>query len=322
MKNAKDWLNRVQRAAKKVAEDPRTLEFKNQVKSQTKNLSAQSQVQIKRTLNDAAVGIKGLADKINERKNVSETPKISEKTVQSPVSDEVLPEVPNVPLQQPKMEVNLSRKTPVFEPKIEVTRDLSERPSHAQVQEIIAQSKVVPSDEQKNIIKPVFEEKPDKMALLRNKTRSLAEATKSVSLRYGSSVASKLEPYGSSVAAKLEAKLEKPKEILDTRKRNYDSLKGKLVLSRNLWITGAVCGIIAAIVGTFYTYEAILIQRRQKELLNIEIQIKEIELKRLHQLYEDEIRDRLSQSEAGKAALAAEAKRNANSSWIAYLTGR
>ena len=36
---------------------------------------------------------------------------------------------------------------------------------------------------------------------------------------------------------------------------------------------------------------------RQKELLNIEIQIKEIELKRLHQLYEDEIRERLSQSE-------------------------
>ena len=83
-----------------------------------------------------------------------------------------------------------------------------------------------------------------------------------MSLRYGSSVASKLEPYGSSVAAKLEAKLEKPKEMLDTRKRNYDALKGKLVLSRNLWITGAICGIIAAIVGTFYTYEAILIQRR------------------------------------------------------------
>ena len=181
MKNAKDWLNRVQRAAKKVAEDPRTLELKNQVKSQTKNLSAQSQVQIKRTLNDAAVGIKGLADKINERKNVPETqnlPKITDKPVESPISASISPEVPR-PLQQQKMEVNLSRKTPVFEPKIlpktEVTSGLSERPSHAQVQEIIAQSIVAPSDEQKNIIKPVFEEKPDKMALLRNKTRSLAE---------------------------------------------------------------------------------------------------------------------------------------------------
>ena len=185
MKNAKDWLNRVQRAAKKVAEDPRTLELKNQVKSQTKNLSAQSQVQIKRTLNDAAVGIKGLADKINERKNVPETqnlPKITDKP-ESPVSASISPEVPR-PLQQQKMEVNLSRKTPVFEPKIlpktEVTSGLSERPSHAQVQEIIAQSIVAPSDEQKNNIKPVFEEKPDKMALLRNKTRSLAEGMPSL----------------------------------------------------------------------------------------------------------------------------------------------
>ena len=51
---------------------------------------------------------------------------------------------------------------------------------------------------------------------------------------------------------------------MDTRKKGYDAFKGKLVLSRNLWITGAVCGIVAAVVGTFYTYEAILIQRRNR----------------------------------------------------------
>ena len=74
--------------------------------------------------------------------------------------------------------------------------------------------------------------------------------------------------YGSTVAEKLESRLERPREMLDTRRRNYDNFKGKLVLSRNLWITGAVCGIVAAVVGTFYTYEAILIQRRFIKQLN------------------------------------------------------
>ena len=68
--------------------------------------------------------------------------------------------------------------------------------------------------------------------------------------------------YGSSVAERLESRLERPRELLDERKRNYDALKGKIVMSRNLWITCAVVGCVATVVGTFYTFEAILIQRR------------------------------------------------------------
>ena len=81
------------------------------------------------------------------------------------------------------------------------------------------------------------------------------KVTKTAGLRYGSSLTQRLEK-------PKELFLDKPKEMLDTRKKGYDAFKGKLVLSRNLWITGAVCGIVAAVVGTFYTYEAILIQRR------------------------------------------------------------
>ena len=49
---------------------------------------------------------------------------------------------------------------------------------------------------------------------------------------------------------------------LTEKKKSYDTFKSRLVLSRNVWITGAIAGIVAAMVGTVYTYEAILIQRR------------------------------------------------------------
>ena len=49
---------------------------------------------------------------------------------------------------------------------------------------------------------------------------------------------------------------------LTEKKKSYDTFKSRLVLSRNVWITGALAGIVAAMVGTVYTYEAILIQRR------------------------------------------------------------
>ena len=56
---------------------------------------------------------------------------------------------------------------------------------------------------------------------------------------------------------------------------------------------------------------------RQKELLNIEIEIKSIELKRLHQLYEDEIRARLEKNQV-QPVLEETSKKN----WIGFLTGR
>ena len=53
-----------------------------------------------------------------------------------------------------------------------------------------------------------------------------------------------------------------PTAALTEKKKSYETFKSRLVLSRNVWITGAIAGIVAAMVGTVYTYEAILIQRR------------------------------------------------------------
>jgi len=330
MNNAKDLLNRVQKAAQKVAKDPRTVQLQQKVKTQTTKLSEQSQVELKKRLNEAAGGLKGLAEKISEsqkpiEQNKLPPPPTSPPLTQRPINEHHL-------THQSKMSVNLTRKQPVVEfvdqllkpdkkqpietPKLQVMREkLSERHNHTVIEAVVKDEVVVNENTTDNKLKPLYEEKPDKMALLREKTLHLATVTKTAGLRYGSSLTQRLEK-------PKELFLDKPKELLDTRKKGYDAFKGKLVLSRNLWITGAVCGIVAAVVGTFYTYEAILIQRRQKELLNIEIEIKRIELKRLHQLYEDEIRDRMMQTEAGKAVLESERKRNTNSSWIAYLTGR
>ena len=49
--------------------------------------------------------------------------------------------------------------------------------------------------------------------------------------------------------------------------RSYDTFRSRLAISRNLWITGIVSGILAACVGTVYTYEAILIQRRKASII-------------------------------------------------------
>ena len=59
---------------------------------------------------------------------------------------------------------------------------------------------------------------------------------------------------------------------LTEKKKSYDTFKSRLALSRNVWITGALAGIIAAMVGTVYTYEAILIQRRNDSYQTVHYQ--------------------------------------------------
>lgn len=107
---------------------------------------------------------------------------------------------------------------------------------------------------------------------------------------------------------------------LTEKKKSYDTFKSRLVLSRNVWITGAIAGIIAAMVGTVYTYEAILIQRREKELLNIEIEIKKIELERLRDVYKEELltKERARYVKHSEKMPPHEEHRK---SWLSYITG-
>lgn len=107
---------------------------------------------------------------------------------------------------------------------------------------------------------------------------------------------------------------------LTEKKKSYDIFKSRLALSRNVWITGAIAGIVAAMVGTVYTYEAILIQRREKELLNIEIEIKKIELERLRDVYKEEL---LTKERAKYAQHSESLPPHAENrkSWLSYITG-
>lgn len=108
-----------------------------------------------------------------------------------------------------------------------------------------------------------------------------------------------------------------PMGMLTERRKSYDSFKSKIALSRNVWITGAIAGIVAAMVGTVYTYEAILIQRREKELLNIEIEIKKIELDRLREVYKEEVLTR----ERAKFAQPDVTPIENRKSWLSFITG-
>ena len=58
-------------------------------------------------------------------------------------------------------------------------------------------------------------------------------------------------------------------------------------------------------------------QSRQKELLNIEIEIKRIELERLRELYQEEVQERLHKRYPPPPAGSDDRK-----SWLSYLVGK
>jgi len=51
-----------------------------------------------------------------------------------------------------------------------------------------------------------------------------------------------------------------------------------MVLGKQIWITGILLGLTATTLTILYTYEAIILQRRQKELVELEIKLRKTEL--------------------------------------------
>ena len=188
MNNAKDLFNRVQKAAQKVAKDPRTVQLQQKVKTQTTKLSEQSQVELKKRLNEAAGGLKGLAEKISESKKPAEQAKLPPPP--SPTKEPI--NEPHV-THQSKMSVNVTRKPvvnivdqllkpekkePIETPKTQVMREtLSERQNHTVIESAVKDEVIVNETTTDNRLKPLYEEKPDKMALLREKTLHLASGS-------------------------------------------------------------------------------------------------------------------------------------------------
>merc|ERR1711935_741989 len=177
----------------RVASDPRTQHVTSLVKEQTAQLSAQGHHELKKRLNEAAGGLKGLAEQMtkDEKENVEKKVIVVE---QQPSRKEKELKV------TPKMSIALPQtKKPVVEPSKTtqlVTREpyesgrRHETPEH----ELVVQPATTnATNEISERSKPIFEEKGDPMALLREKTARLASVTKTASIRYGSSVAERLE---------------------------------------------------------------------------------------------------------------------------------
>lgn len=63
-----------------------------------------------------------------------------------------------------------------------------------------------------------------------------------------------------------------------SKSSSWFDLRNRMVLGKQIWIIGILLGLTATTLTILYTYEAIILQRRQKELVELEIKLRKTEL--------------------------------------------
>ena len=276
------------KVSKRVAEDPKIREMGSQVTQKLSVAGKQIQDQMPSQAEISKIS-KSISKTIGEEisKNSEKTRDFTAKKLREFSSNLENQKLQNLPKPENNRLSEMSKNQPVSQSnasKISSNQSTSNKPkSTIQKSAPINQSKstfgtpkstlaaenlnsgnVPPTQtEQSSIFRPI--PKSDQAENLNQSSESLGllERIKNVSepTPTPTSVSSYLASGSRFIPQRFKNYLSVPTALTE-KKKSYDTFKSRLVLSRNVWITGAIAGIVAAMVGTVYTYEAILIQRR------------------------------------------------------------